>query len=75
MLNSSPKELAKVIVDNNIGGVICDFSPLRHPTKLKQQLLEHLPKDIPLVQVSRYFHVVWVNLKDDQEFFGLFFII
>ncbi|CAG9864277.1 unnamed protein product [Phyllotreta striolata] len=67
LLNSSPKDLATLIATNNIGGVVCDFSPLKHPRKLQETLLENLPDDVPLVQVDAHNIVpVWVA-SDKQE--------
>ncbi|XP_072387922.1 deoxyribodipyrimidine photo-lyase-like [Diabrotica undecimpunctata] len=61
LLNASPKELAKLIVSNDIGGVVCDFSPLRHPIKLQTALLDSLPDEVPLVQVDAHNIVpVWI---------------
>nr|XP_023024919.1 deoxyribodipyrimidine photo-lyase-like [Leptinotarsa decemlineata] len=67
LLNSAPKDLAKSIVDNNIGGVICDFSPLKHPKKLQEVLLEHLPDDVPVVQVDAHNIVPVWKASDKQE--------
>ncbi|KAG5867875.1 hypothetical protein JTB14_028315 [Gonioctena quinquepunctata] len=67
LLNSSPKDLAKLIENNNIGGVVCDFSPLKHPKKLHESLLEHLPNDIPVVQVDAHNIVPVWKASDKQE--------
>ncbi|CAH1159645.1 unnamed protein product [Phaedon cochleariae] len=67
LLNSSGKDLAKLIVQNEIGGVVCDFSPLRHPRKLQDSLLKELPDYIPVVQVDAHNIVpVWIA-SDKQE--------
>uniref|UniRef100_A0A6P7F8D4 Deoxyribodipyrimidine photo-lyase isoform X2 n=1 Tax=Diabrotica virgifera virgifera TaxID=50390 RepID=A0A6P7F8D4_DIAVI len=67
LLNVSPKELAKLIASNDIGGVVCDFSPLRHPRKLQTELLKSLHNEIPVVQVDAHNIVpVWIA-SDKQE--------
>lgn len=52
LLNSSPEELAKDVIENNIGGIVCDFYPLKYPRKLTDTFLKNIPKDVPVVQVS-----------------------
>lgn len=75
LLNSSPKELANFVTDNEIGGVVCDFYPLRYPKKLIESFLEHLPKDIPVVQVSIYFifnELIILSALKEHEYLPLF---
>lgn len=43
--------LPKIVKDNNIGAIICDFFPLRFPMKWQDDLKEKFPEDVPLIQV------------------------
>jgi deoxyribodipyrimidine photo-lyase len=53
---------------NKIGGVVCDFSPLRIPTSWTDSVKKNLPKDVPLCQVDAHNIVpVWVT-SDKQEY-------
>ncbi|CAG9764033.1 unnamed protein product [Ceutorhynchus assimilis] len=67
LIKESPKDLAKIVADNKLGGVVCDFSPLRKPKEWIDILLKNLPGDVPLVQVDAHNIVpAWIA-SDKQE--------
>ncbi|KAJ8917474.1 hypothetical protein NQ315_005521 [Exocentrus adspersus] len=67
LLESSPKQLAEVVIQNDVGAVICDFSPLKHCRKQLESLLQKLPDNIPVVEVDAHNIVpVWVS-SEKQE--------
>ena len=43
--------LPQFLKDNNIGGLVTDFSPLRTPTAWVNDVTAALPKDVPMCQV------------------------
>lgn len=67
LVNESPKDLAETIERNKLGGVVCDFSPLRKHQESKQTLMKSLPKSIPLVQVDAHNIVPTWLASDKQE--------
>lgn len=61
-------ELPEFVKKHKIGGVVCDFSPLRVPKKWVEDLQKKLPKDIPFCQVDAHNIIpVWVT-SDKQEY-------
>lgn len=52
------EHLPKIVTDNNIGAVVCDFFPLRLPMEWQDKVKEELPEDVPLIQVSIGFNSV-----------------
>lgn len=52
VLNTSPNDLAKLVIDNGIGGIVCDFYPLKYSKQLINSFLEHIPKKVCVIQVS-----------------------
>lgn len=60
--------LPQFVKDNNIGGVVTDFSPLRVPTQWVQDLKDALPKDVPLCQVDAHNIVPCWEASDKQEY-------
>lgn len=46
------EHLPKLVKDNNIGAVVCDFFPLRLPMLWQDKVKGELPEDVPLIQVS-----------------------
>lgn len=55
LLLGHPKDvIPNFIHENNFGGIVCDFSPLRVPTSWVQSLIEKLPSNIPLCQVDAH---------------------
>nr|CAI5856234.1 unnamed protein product [Callosobruchus analis] len=67
VLNSSVEDLAAVIEKNNIGGVVCDFYPLKHPTELQKRLMNKLDKNVPVVQIDAHNIVPTWIASDKQE--------
>ncbi|CAH2009816.1 unnamed protein product [Acanthoscelides obtectus] len=67
MLNSSAEELSTLIEKNNIGGVVSEFYPLRHPIEQQKRLLDKLPKDVPVVQIDAHNIVPPWIASDKQE--------
>ncbi|KAJ8932189.1 hypothetical protein NQ314_014852 [Rhamnusium bicolor] len=72
LLNTSVTDLAKIIVNNDIGGVVCDFSPLREPKMLQESLVKNLPNRIPVVQVDAHNIVPSWEASDKQEIMAKF---
>lgn len=54
LLNSSTEDLSRIIVDQNLGGVVCDFSPLKKPQEWIKSLVVALPDSVPVVQVDAH---------------------
>lgn len=52
LLNNSPQDLAKIVTENQIGAIVCDFYPLRYPKNLVDTVLGLLPKNVSVIQVS-----------------------
>ncbi|XP_013133241.1 PREDICTED: deoxyribodipyrimidine photo-lyase-like [Papilio polytes] len=46
--------LTQWIVDHKIGAVVCDFSPLRIPKNVLEQVKKKIKEDVPLVQVDAH---------------------
>ncbi|XP_057667177.1 deoxyribodipyrimidine photo-lyase-like [Diorhabda carinulata] len=66
IVNSSPKDIASLVSNNNIGGIVCDFSPLKHPRNLQAALLDHIPDDVPVVQVDAH-NIVPVRIASEKQ--------
>ncbi|XP_025017081.1 deoxyribodipyrimidine photo-lyase-like [Tetranychus urticae] len=54
LLGEPPKVLPKFVSDNNIGGVVCDFVPLKVPMRWVNEVCKKLPEDVPLCQVDAH---------------------
>lgn len=48
------ENLPKIVADNDLGAVVCDFFPLRLPMKWQEDVKNKLPDDIAFVQVSKF---------------------
>ncbi|KAL5275566.1 phr.2 family protein [Megaselia abdita] len=69
LLRGYPVEsINEYIEDENIGGVVCDFSPLRTPKEDVEILKNVLPKDITLVQVDAHNIVPVWEASEKQEY-------
>ncbi|KAL1501530.1 hypothetical protein ABEB36_006835 [Hypothenemus hampei] len=67
LLQASPSNLAQLVKENNLGAVVCDFTPLKQPCKWLSVFLEKVPFDIPVIQVDAHNIVpAWI-LSDKQE--------
>lgn len=68
IIESAATGIPKFVKERNIGGVVCDFSPLRVPLKWVEDVKEKLPKTIAFCQVDAHNIVpVWVT-SDKQEY-------
>ncbi|KAJ8978730.1 hypothetical protein NQ317_003262 [Molorchus minor] len=67
LLNSTPKDLAKLCIKNDIGGIVCDFNPLRYIVKVQKILVDTLSGNIPVVQVDAHNIVPVWEASDKQE--------
>ena len=69
LLKGEPSHiLPQFIRKYDIGGVVCDFSPLRVPTKWIEDLKVKLPEDVPLCQVDAHNIIpVWLA-SNELEF-------
>ncbi|XP_015793374.1 deoxyribodipyrimidine photo-lyase [Tetranychus urticae] len=54
LLGAPPEVLPKFVSDNNIGGVVCDFAPLKVPMRWVNEVCKKLPEDVPLCQVDAH---------------------
>lgn len=62
------EHVPKIVKDNNIGAVICDFFPLRLPMEWQEQVKQELPEDVPFIQVDGHNIIpCWVT-SDKQEY-------
>ena len=61
-------QIPKFVADNKIGGVICDFTPLRVPLGWVAELKEKLPQDIPFAQIDGHNIVPCWFASDKQEY-------
>uniref|UniRef100_A0A182V452 Deoxyribodipyrimidine photo-lyase n=2 Tax=Anopheles merus TaxID=30066 RepID=A0A182V452_ANOME len=65
---SAGENVPAFVKKHKIGGVVCDFSPLRVPMKWVDEVRKALPMEIPLCQVDAHNIVpVWVT-SDKQEY-------
>lgn len=68
IIESAATGIPKFVKEHNIGGVVCDFSPLRVPLQWVQDVKEKLPKTIAFCQVDAHNIVpIWVT-SDKQEY-------
>lgn len=68
LFGESGKIIPKFVKDNNFGGLVCDFSPLRLPLQWIDTVKKALPDDIPFCQVDGHNIVpVWVT-SEKQEY-------
>nr|XP_042907496.1 deoxyribodipyrimidine photo-lyase isoform X1 [Parasteatoda tepidariorum]XP_042907539.1 deoxyribodipyrimidine photo-lyase isoform X2 [Parasteatoda tepidariorum] len=68
LLGESKNVLPKFVKDNQVGGVVTDFSPLRVPQKWVSELASKLPPDVPLCQVDAHNIVPCWVASDKQEY-------
>lgn len=62
------KLIPKFLTDNNFGGLVTDFSPLRLPMQWVESVKRALPEDVPFCQVDAHNIVpVWVT-SEKQEY-------
>ncbi|CAG5117961.1 unnamed protein product [Candidula unifasciata] len=54
LLRVASTSVPNFVKENNIGGIVTDFSPLRTPLKWLDDLKKALPKDVPLCQVDAH---------------------
>lgn len=67
LFGESGKMVPKFLKENNFGGLVCDFSPLRLPLEWVCSVKESLPENVPFCQVDAHNIVpVWVT-SDKQE--------
>lgn len=68
LLGKAPEQLPIFVQKNNIGGVICDFSPLRIGLSWLEELKETLPTNVPLAQVDAHNIVPCWHASDKLEY-------
>lgn len=61
-------QVPKFVKENKIGGVICDFCPLRVPMSWTKEVQKGLPQDIPFAQVDAHNVVPCWFASDKQEY-------
>ncbi|GIY17565.1 deoxyribodipyrimidine photo-lyase [Caerostris extrusa] len=67
LLGEAETVLPAFVKENNIGGIVTDFCPLRVPRKWLSDVLAKLPEDIPLCQVDAHNIVPCWIASDKQE--------
>ncbi|XP_059613917.1 deoxyribodipyrimidine photo-lyase [Phlebotomus argentipes] len=61
VLKGGQEALVDFVVEHNIGGVVCDFSPLDFSKDWVEKVRNDLPEDVPLCQVDAHNIIpVWV---------------
>lgn len=68
MIGLAKDVLPKFVEDNKIGGLICDFTPLRVPQAWVSELQKKIPEDIPFAQVDAHNVVPVWHASDKQEY-------
>lgn len=68
LCGNSPQEILKFVAKNNMGGLVCDFSPLRLPMQWIETVKAQLPSDIPFVQVDAHNIVPVWHASNKQEY-------
>lgn len=53
-LNANVEDFIGVVLENDVSGVVIDFSPLRKPVEWRDYLIRNLPKDVPLIEVTHF---------------------
>lgn len=59
--------IPKLVQQNNLSGVICDFSPLRIAVSWVDELTKSLPQNVPFAQVDAHNVVPCWHASDKQE--------
>lgn len=68
LLGAGGKEIPKFVKAHNIGGVVCDFNPLREPLAWMEDCKANLPEDVPFCQVDAHNIVPVWEASDKQEY-------
>lgn len=68
MLGKVAEQLPIFVRDNNIGAVICDFSPLRVNLQWLDELKDKLPPNVPFAQVDAHNIVPCWQASDKLEY-------
>ncbi|GIY97540.1 deoxyribodipyrimidine photo-lyase [Caerostris extrusa] len=68
LLGEAKTVLPAFVKENNVGGVVTDFCPLRVPRKWVSDVLVKLPEDVPLCQVDAHNIVPCWIASDKQEY-------
>jgi deoxyribodipyrimidine photo-lyase len=68
LLGKAPEKLPEFAKENNIGGVICDFSPLRIGKMWVDEMKTSLPPTIPFAQVDAHNIVPCWEASDKLEY-------
>ncbi|KAK4297609.1 hypothetical protein Pmani_029985 [Petrolisthes manimaculis] len=68
LLGKAKDSLPKLMEEHHIGGVVTDFSPLRVPKQWRQDVLEVIPKNIPMCMVDAHNVVPCWVASDKQEY-------
>ncbi|GIY36083.1 deoxyribodipyrimidine photo-lyase [Caerostris darwini] len=68
LLGEAKTVLPAFVKENNVGGIVTDFCPLRVPRKWVSDVLAKLPEDVPLCQVDAHNIVPCWIASDKQEY-------
>lgn len=67
-LGNPEENICKYVKNENIGGVVCDFSPLRISKEWVENIKNSLPEDIAFVQIDAHNVVPAWEASDKQEY-------
>lgn len=68
LMGKPPEQMAIFVRENNIGAVICDFSPLRIGLSWMNELKSSLPPNVPFAQVDAHNIVPCWHASDKLEY-------
>lgn len=68
LLGKASERLPTFVKENSIGGVICDFSPLRISLQWLDEMKKNLPENIPFAQVDAHNIVPCWEASDKLEY-------
>lgn len=66
LINTEPHELVRIVKENNIGAVVCEFHPLRLPRKWQNDIRTDLPEDVAFVEVDAH-NIVPVRKASEKK--------
>lgn len=66
ILQDEPEKLTSLIIENNIGALVTDYSPLREHRSCAKILTPQFPSNVPIIQVDAH-NVVPIWIASDRE--------
>lgn len=68
LLGKPPEQMSIFVKEKNMGGIICDFSPLRIGLNWMEELKNNLPPNVPFAQVDAHNIVPCWHASDKLEY-------